>query len=221
MPQYFDPSPGVTSVESVVQVDVPGARFELRTDRGVFSHGRLDPGTGVLLRTVPAPPTSGVGLDLGCGAGPIALTMALRSPALRVWAVDVNERARALCAANAAAAGAANVTVVDGVSRASPRASERSGWVAADVRFDVIWSNPPIRIGKDALHELLLTWLPRLADGGDAFLVVQKHLGADSLHRWLIDQGFPTSRVASAKGFRILHIHPSVEGHRSVEGRVS
>jgi 16S rRNA (guanine1207-N2)-methyltransferase len=196
--QYFEERPAVASAEKDVTVVVPGASFTMRTDRGVFSHGRLDPGTAVLLRTVPAPPADGVGLDLGCGAGPVAVTMALRSPGLSVWAVDVNERARALCAANAAAAGATNVSV------AAPDE------VPADVRFDVIWSNPPIRIGKHALHELLQTWLGRLAPGGRAVLVVQKHLGADSLQRWLVAEGYPTERLASAKGYRVLHTHPSV-----------
>ncbi len=177
---------------------VPGASFTLRTDRGVFSHGRLDTGTAVLLRSPRPLPSTGSALDLGCGAGPIAVTMALREPGLQVWAVDVNERARALCAANATAAGAGNVVV------AAPDE------VPADIAFDAIWSNPPIRIGKDALHELLLTWLARLAPDGAATLVVQKHLGADSLQRWLTESGYPTSRAASAKGYRVLEVHPSV-----------
>ena len=196
MAHYFEDSPGVASREAVVPVALADVSFTMRTDRGVFSHGRLDAGTAVLLRSVPAPPPSGVGLDLGCGAGPIAVAMALRSPGLHVWAVDVNERARALCAANAAAAGASNVTV--------------AADVAADVRFDVIWSNPPIRVGKTALHELLHTWLRRLAPDGRAFLVMQRHLGADSLHRWLVGEGYPTDRIASAKGYRVLRTHPSV-----------
>jgi 16S rRNA (guanine1207-N2)-methyltransferase len=110
--------------------------------------------------------------------------------------VDVNERARGLCAANAAAAGAGNVTV----------AAE----VPDSLRLDVIWSNPPIRIGKDALHRLLLTWFARLTPNGGAVLVVHKHLGADSLQRWLVDHGHPTERLASSKGYRLLHSHPSV-----------
>jgi 16S rRNA G1207 methylase RsmC len=201
MPQYFEESPGVASREAVVPVVLSDVSFTMRTDRGVFSHGRLDAGTALLLRSVPPPPRTGRGLDLGCGAGPIALTMALRSPALDVWAIDVNERARALCAANAAAAGTTNVTV--------------AADVADDVRFDVIWSNPPIRIGKDALHQLLRSWMGRLAPTGHAFLVVQRHLGADSLHRWLLAEGHPTDRIASAKGYRVLQIHPSVEGATS------
>jgi len=162
----------------------------------VFSHGRVDAGTSLLLRAAPVPPPTGVALDLGCGSGAVAVTLARRSPALTVWAVDVNERARSLCATNTAANGAANVVV------AAP------GDVPDDVRFDLIWSNPPIRIGKPALHELLTSWLDRLTPGGRAVLVVHKHLGSDSLHRWLGDQGWPTKRLTSAKGYRLLDIHP-------------
>ena len=192
---YFERAPAAASAEETVAVRLPDVAFTMRTDRGVFSHGRLDAGTAVLLRAAPAPPPSGVGLDLGCGAGPIALTMALRAPGLTVWAVDVNERARALCAANARDNGVAvTVAAPDDVPRAT--------------RFDVIWSNPPIRVGKAALHELLLTWLPRLTPSGRAVLVVQKHLGADSLQRWLVDRGYPTDRLASAKGYRLLEARP-------------
>lgn len=191
---YFDERPGVASATEVVDVVVPGVAFSLVTDRGVFSHGHLDTGTAVLLREAPAPPPNGTFLDLGCGAGPIALTLAMRSPDATVWAVDVNDRARQLTAANAARNGIGNVRVA-----APPD-------VPADVRFGLIWSNPPIRIGKSALHELLLTWLGRMAPGGEAVLVVQKHLGADSLQRWLVGEGHPTTRIASHAGFRVLRV---------------
>jgi 16S rRNA (guanine1207-N2)-methyltransferase len=197
MSHYFDEVPGSASAESVVTVELPDTSFELRTDRGVFSYGRLDAGTAILLRRAPAPPPQGDLLDLGCGAGPIALTMARRAPAATIWAVDVNERARALCAANAAANGIANVVV---------RAPDE---VPEDVRFEAIWSNPPIRVGKDALHELLTAWLGRLTLNGRALLVVQKNLGSDSLHRWLIEHGWPTTRLASARGYRLLDVRPS------------
>jgi 16S rRNA (guanine1207-N2)-methyltransferase len=196
MPHYFDESPATGSAEATVPVELPDTSFTLRTDRGVFSHGRVDTGTALLLRAAPAPPSSGVALDLGCGSGAIAVTLARRSPALAVWAVDVNERARALCATNATANGATNVVV------AAPDD------VPVDVRFDLIWSNPPIRIGKPALHELLTSWLDRLTPDGRAVLVVHKHLGSDSLHRWLDDQGWPTKRLTSAKGYRLLDVRP-------------
>jgi 16S rRNA (guanine1207-N2)-methyltransferase len=196
---YFDQRPAAASAETVVTVALPDTSFTLRTDRGVFSHGRLDPGTELLLRKAPAPPGQGQLLDLGCGAGPIALTLARRAPGATVWAIDVNERARALCTANADANGITNL-----VTRAPDD-------VPGDVRFDAIWSNPPIRVGKVALHELLTTWLARLSPDGRAVLVVQRHLGADSLHRWLTEQGWPTTRLASARGYRLLDVGPRTD----------
>ena len=182
-----------------MRLDLPDVSFDLQTDRGVFSSGRVDPGTKVLLLEAPPPPPAGDLLDLGCGYGPIALTLASRAPGATVWAVDVNERALALTAANAAAAGLANVRV------AAPDE------VPADVRFRAIWSNPPVRIGKAALHDLLARWLDRLADDGRAVLVVQKHLGSDSLHRWLEQQGWPVTRRASRMAYRVLDITPAAD----------
>jgi 16S rRNA G1207 methylase RsmC len=109
-----------------------------------------------------------------------------------VWAVDVNARARQLTAHNAEVNGLTNVRVV------SPDD------MPEDIAFDTIWSNPPIRIGKAALHDLLLRWLPRLTPDGHAVMVVGKNLGADSLQAWLTAQGWPTTRLSSARGFRIL-----------------
>ncbi len=192
MAHYFDEQPAVGSDIRSVDVALPDIAFTMETDRGVFSHGHVDTGTALLLREAPTPPASGNLLDLGCGSGVIALTLALRSPDATVWAVDTNERARSLTAGNARRAGADNVRVC------APHE------VPADVEFDTIWSNPPIRIGKAALRELLSGWLGRLADGGTTVLVVQKHLGADSLHRWLDEQGFATERRASRAGFRLL-----------------
>ncbi len=201
--QYFDDDPTVTSAPQVVDVTLPDTAFTMETDRGVFSHGHLDTATSMLLRADLPLATSGDLLDLGCGAGPIALTMARRSPAATVWAVDVNSRARSLTKRNSERNEITNVVV------AHPNE------VPPDVRFDTIWSNPPIRIGKAALHDLLLEWLGRLAPGGHAALVVQKHLGADSLQRWLHSQGFPTERVASKAGFRLFTVASDRPPHGS------
>jgi 16S rRNA (guanine1207-N2)-methyltransferase len=179
---------------------LPDVHLALETDAGVFSASRLDPGTRLLLDTVPAPPPSGNLLDLGCGYGPLALTMAARSPGAAVWAVDVNERALALCERNAQRAGLANVRCLPPGDPALP------GELA------VIWSNPPIRIGKQALHAMLVHWLGRLAPGGSAYLVVQRHLGSDSLHRWLAESGWPVTRVASRTGYRVLRADSLEEG---------
>lgn len=190
---YFDDDPTVPSDPVTIDVLLPDTAFVLETDRGVFSRGHVDIGTNLLLRADLVLPSRGDLLDLGAGAGPIALAMALRSPDATVWAVDVNSRARDLCMRNAASNGITNLHAV------------APGDVPPDVRFATIWSNPPIRIGKPALRELLLTWLGRLDDGGDAVLVVQKHLGADSLQKWLEIEGFVTRRVTSKAGFRVLH----------------
>ncbi|MFT4010365.1 MAG: methyltransferase [Nocardioidaceae bacterium] len=190
---YFSADPAVPFERKPVVAEVWGHRLELVSGSGVFAQGRLDIGTGVLFRET-APPTSGQAfLDLGCGYGVIAAALAVSRPEARVWAVDVNQRALALVRENAASLGLADRMVA-----ALPDA------VPSDLVFDEIWSNPPIRIGKSALHALLLRWLPRLAPGGRAVMVVGKNLGADSLQRWLGEQGYPTSRLASAKGFRVL-----------------
>ena len=193
--QYWTDSPGVASRPSEVDLLLPDVDLRLTTDRGVFSAERVDRGTRYLLLEGPDLPTGPVDLlDLGCGYGPIACTLASRRPEARVWAVDVNERARDLCRANAAAAGLANVEV------AAPDD------VPVDVRLAAIWSNPPIRIGKPALHDLLTRWLDLLTLDGTAHLVVQRHLGADSLARWLDDRGWATERRGSRKGFRLLDV---------------
>jgi 16S rRNA (guanine1207-N2)-methyltransferase len=197
---YFDEQPAVGSAPDLVDLALPDLHLRLATDRGVFSHGRIDAGTKLLLLRAPPPPSAGDLLDLGCGAGPIALTMARRAPDATVWAVDVNARARDLCARNASANGIANVRV------AAPDD------VPPAVRLATIWSNPPIRIGKAALHSLLATWLGRLRPDGVAHLVVHKHLGADSLQRWLTEQGFATTRLASSAGYRILRSARRVDG---------
>lgn len=189
--QYFDERPTVASDVRRIPLALPDLAVELDVDRGVFSTDHIDAGTRLLLLEGVRPEVGQRVLDLGCGYGPIAVTAALRQPEAEVWAIDVNERARGLTAANADRLDLTiNVAAPDDV--------------ADDLRFDLIVSNPPIRIGKKALHELLTRWLLRLAPGGRAELVVQKHLGSDSLQRWLTDQGWPTERLLSRGGFRIL-----------------
>jgi 16S rRNA (guanine1207-N2)-methyltransferase len=197
---YFSAHPASAHAPGTVHLALPDFGADLATDAGVFSAGHVDPGTLILLRHAPEPTIRGDILDLGCGYGPIALTLAHRRKRARVWAIDVNERALELTRANALSAGRGNVQVC------SPDE------VPAELGFAAIYSNPPIKVGKAALHGLLLRWLPRLLPGGSAYLVVQKHLGSDSLARWLTEQGFPTARLASERGYRVLSVSP-----RSVE----
>jgi 16S rRNA G1207 methylase RsmC len=189
---YFSADPAAPFTREGVSARVWGRELELASGSGVFARGRLDIGTAVLFRET-EPPTAGRILDLGCGYGVIGLAIAACSPSTVVTAVDVNERAVVLANENAASLG-----LTDHYAAMTP------GAVPAEATYDEIWSNPPIRIGKTALHELLLTWFARLAPGGRAVMVVGKNLGADTLQRWLVDQGYPTARLASAKGFRVL-----------------
>jgi 16S rRNA G1207 methylase RsmC len=195
---YFTAAPASPAQQRTITVRLAGRTLEVRSAAGIFSPAGVDQGTSVLLRLAPAPPLEGNLLDLGCGWGPIALTLALRSPGATVYAVDVNERALDLLRTTAATLGLERI-----------HASQPDG-IPEDVVFDAIWSNPPIRVGKAALHDLMLTWLPRLAPGGVAHLVVQKNLGSDSLQRWLSEQLDPqelaVSRFTSDRGFRILEV---------------
>jgi len=171
--------------------------LELQADRGVFGSRGVDLGTLSLLREAPGPPPTGDILDLGSGYGPIAIALARQAPGARIWAVDVNERALELTRTNAEAAETANVT------------ASLQGDVPAGVRFAAIYSNPPVRVGKGPLHDLLLRWLPRLESGASAYLVVQRNLGSDSLAAWLATQGYEVRRLKSKKGYRILEVRGS------------
>ncbi len=192
---YFSVTPGSEPGLRKFHARLVGQTYELTTGNGIFSPERVDVGTDVLLTHVPPPPPGGDLIDLGCGWGPIALSLAIQSPHATVWAVDVNERALELVRMNAQALGLSNINA---------RAPDD---VPDDVRFMALWSNPPIRVGKNELHGLLERWLPRLEPGTDAWLVVQRNLGSDSLHRWLqasFPDDFAFTRAATNKGYRVL-----------------
>lgn len=191
---YFSPAPESETNLRPFTVQLAGQTYELVTASGIFSPERIDMGTRVLLDHVPPAPPGGQLLDIGSGWGPLALTLALESPHATVWAVDVNNRALDVLRRNAQKLGLSNVNAVNPDD------------VPDDLQFTTIWSNPPIRVGKNELHAILERWLPRLEPGSDAWLVVQRNLGSDSLHRWM-EATFPeltTTRAATAKGYRVL-----------------
>jgi 16S rRNA G1207 methylase RsmC len=194
---YFSETPESELVFRQIRVPLAGELRDLTTSNGIFSPERIDVGTSVLLANTPPAPPGGNLLDLGCGWGPIALTLALESPRATVWAVDVNERALQLVRLNAEKLGITNINAC------------RPADVPADLQFMTIRSNPPIRVGKDELHGMLELWLPRLEPDSDAWLVVQRNLGSDSLHRWLegaLPAEFSVVRAATNKGYRVLRV---------------
>jgi 16S rRNA (guanine1207-N2)-methyltransferase len=194
---YFSASPASLESLRTIRVQLAGRDVDVTTANGVFSPDHIDTGTQVLLANMPAPPPGGNLLDLGCGWGPIALSTAFESPHATVWAIDVNQRALDLVRRNAAALG------LDNVIAATPDE------VPDDVTFVGIRSNPPIRVGKNELHGMLLRWIPRLDQRSDGWFVVQRNLGSDSLQRWLaasFPQGYGVFRVATGRGFRVLKV---------------
>ena len=194
---YFSEIPESELKYRNIRVPLAGQVYDLVTSNGIFSPERIDAGTQVLLANTPPAPPGGDLLDLGCGWGPIALTLAIQSPHSTVWAVDVNERALELVRRNSESLGLTNVNAC------------RPEDVPAGIEFTSIRSNPPIRVGKGELHNMLEWWIPRLQPGSDAWLVVQRNLGSDSLHRWLeavLDQEYTVTRAATNKGYRVLRV---------------
>ncbi|WP_308491352.1 class I SAM-dependent methyltransferase [Microbacterium terrisoli] len=194
---YFSASPASAENLRQISAHLAGRDVQVTTAGGVFSPDRVDAGTQVLLANTPPPPPGGDILDLGCGWGPVSLSVAMDSPHATVWAVDVNERALDLVRRNAERLGLANINAVTPDD------------VPADVVFRGIRSNPPIRVGKSVLHDMLLRWIPRLDERGDGWFVVQRNLGSDSLQRWLaatLDESFSVHRAATARGYRVLKV---------------
>jgi 16S rRNA G1207 methylase RsmC len=194
---YFSQEPKSNYQPKQIELDVAGEVFKVNTASGTFSPLRLDVGTSVLIDHLGLAPKDGNVLDLGCGWGPIALNLAKHSPKAKIWAVDVNSRSLELTAENAKILGLTNIQTVN------------PEMVPKEIMFSGIWSNPPIRIGKKELHELLLTWLPRLEKKASAYLVVQKNLGSDSLQKWLTEtlvDGYEVSRLMSVKTYRIIKV---------------
>ncbi|HEY0535036.1 MAG TPA: methyltransferase [Actinoplanes sp.] len=194
---YFSAEPSAPAQRGEIEFNVAGRDYRLATASGLFSVGRLDPGTAVLLRKgdLPTAATTGVFLDLGCGYGPIAAVLATEAPRALVYAIDVNSRARELTGENAASLGLAERI----------RVSEPDA-VPAEVTFNQIWSNPPTHVGKAELQAVMQRWLPRLAPDGVAWLVINRHLGGDSLHAWLVEQDWTVARTASQRGYRVLRV---------------
>lgn len=205
---YFTAQPSSEAREHEVRYRARGVDYAVSAPDGVFSAQQLDRGTAVLLDKAPRtalPELTGdasaqpLCVDVGCGWGPITFALAHEHPHATVLGVDVNERALEAARRNTVRLGLTQHVVISD-ARTAVEQLRTDGKHA-----DLIWSNPPIRIGKASLHKLLTTWLELLRPGtGEAYWVVQKNLGADSLVDWLNTQGFPSEKLGSSKGFRII-----------------
>ena len=207
--QYFSAEPSSLDERRTLHVTLRDNDVTVQVSNGVFSASRLDLGTSVLLKHAPELPKSGKFLDIGCGWGPISLAFGLESPEAEVFAIDVNERALELTELNAKNAGLKHIhtSLVDDALKEENNSKESN--TLEFNNFDIIWSNPPIRVGKEILHDILLTWIPRLKVGGKAYLVVQKNLGSDSLITWLAEnlgESYSVEKYASSKGYRVIEV---------------
>ncbi len=194
---YFDPSPAVRDRPGEVYLPVGDERLPLHTDAGVFSKGKIDRGTRLLLAAMErgslALPEDGDVCDLGCGYGPIGIAVAKMRPKTRVYMVDINPRAVELAERNVRRHRLGNVQVRrgDGVSVFAPQ------------RFDLIITNPPIRAGKAQVHALLTEAKEWLVPGGRLALVIRTQQGAKSLAAFL-ETLFPVvEEIEKGGGFRV------------------
>lgn len=194
MPQYFDNVEGLAHENRSFTYSMFGETFVLQSDAGVFSKDGLDDGSRLLLETIAKTDLGSDILDLGCGVGPLGLTLAKLDPSRRVTLADVNRRALDCARANAIALG-----VVDQV-----RILESDVYSNIDSTFSTIVTNPPIRAGKKVTYAMYAGALSHLHEGGSLILVIRKAQGAPSCQRYL-ETLFPSvSCVASHKGYRIL-----------------
>jgi 16S rRNA G1207 methylase RsmC len=196
---YFTANPQADLLPKSVSFEVAGETLTLTSSSGTFSSNRLDKGTAVLLQLADSFPAQGNVLDLGCGWGPIGISIAKLRPEVTVTGIDVNQRSVELANQNAKKLGLSNFKAL--------LADE----LLEETKFDEIWSNPPIRIGKSALHEILEKHLGQLAPGGRAMLVIQKQLGAKSLFEWLEDKypGWKIRKARNDRGYWVIEVASS------------
>jgi len=190
---YFTAQPAARSQPTQFTISVREVELTLTSDRGVFSHGRLDDGTLRLLKKMELPET-GDFLDLGCGYGVIGLVAAKLRPDAQVTMVDINERATKLAADNARANGISNVEVLTGDA---PQ-------VLGERQFDVVLCNPPVRVGKSKLYELIADAAERLRPGGVLWMVIHTRQGAKTHLREMAPMFSECETVSRKWGYRVF-----------------
>lgn len=202
MSHYYDENPEVESEESLFTYSYDNHDLELVTDAGVFSKGKIDFGSDLLvktfLKTYPPGPTKNI-IDVGCGYGPIGLMIAKVSPHHEVTMVDVNQRALNLSRKNKKRNRIDNVEIKesDGLSQVE------------DNTYDFVLTNPPIRAGKEVVHRILEDAYVKLKIDGELFVVIQKKQGMPSAKKKMQDTFDNVEVLEKSKGYYILR---SVKG---------
>lgn len=194
MSHYFIDDDSVASCRRKITYEIEGTSFTLNVDNGVFSKGHLDEGSNLLIRTLLKVDLGKKILDIGCGYGPIGLTLAKLNPSINVICSDVNTRALRLCIEN-----------VDALNLSHQVTTLQSDiYTNIEGQFDSIVSNPPIRAGKKVTYEIYRGALEHLVDGGSLYIVIRKAQGAMSAKEY-IESLFGNSEVlAHKKGFYVI-----------------
>ncbi|MFS0644891.1 class I SAM-dependent methyltransferase [Siminovitchia sp. 179-K 8D1 HS] len=191
---YYSHRPETESEPIYWSTTLRGSSFHFKTDRGVFSKGEVDFGSRHLLESFSMPDIDGPVLDVGCGYGPIGLSIAKDYPGRHVHMTDVNERALGLAKENAQQNGIENVAIY-----------ESSGFQSIQERnFAAILTNPPIRAGKQVVFDIFEGSFSHLAHGGELWVVIQKKQGAPSAKVKLEELFGKVNVVNKKKGYFIL-----------------
>ena len=189
--QYFTGKPTSESRPVECQFDYRGFTLQFTTDAGVFSKGELDQGTRILLKALPAQ-LAGRVLDLGCGWGPVGVSVGKAFPDCRVVMSDVNERALELAKANAKRNGVqADCVLSDGLDQVQGT-------------FDAVITNPPIRAGKQVIYRMFAQSAQRLNENGCLYIVIRKQQGAQSAVTYLKTLFQSVEAIDKSGGFWIL-----------------
>ena len=191
---YYSKKPQVESKPRQFKFTLRGFVLSFETDTGVFSKNEVDFGSRVLIETFEMPNLEGVVLDVGCGYGPIGLSIAKSYADRTIYMVDINERAVTLSKKNAEVNGIQNVHIFesDGLSAVN------------DVRAAAILTNPPIRAGKDTIFKFYDEAYERLVESGELWVVIQKKQGAPSTVSKLEEKFSEVEVVEKKKGYWII-----------------
>lgn len=191
---YYSKTPKVESAPRYWNATLNNHSFRFKTDNGVFSKNEVDFGSKLLIETFEMPVIDGDILDVGCGYGPIGLTIAKNMQDRLVHMVDVNNRAIALAQENAELNGIKNISIYE---------SDRLAGIKEN-KFAAILTNPPIRAGKEVVHSIFEQSVSHLLPGGNLWVVIQKKQGAPSAINKLLELYNEVETVVKKKGYYIL-----------------